>query len=173
MDASPPWATAMGTAMGLVQLLGMRDAATALSTPKSQHSARTLPILVALPAKHPLAENSLLSPQQLSGEAQIVFNNEMENSFGHWASGITGEEKILCAVNTAQAALELVAAGAGLCILPEACAQAREGVTYVPLTNWHQALYMCILYDKWLEPPVWGFVETLVKVLRRQEAEVL
>ena len=130
-------------------------------------------LTVALPAKHPLAENSLLSPQQLSGEAQIVFNNEMENSFGHWASGITGEEKILCAVNTAQAALELVAAGAGLCILPEACAQAREGVTYVPLTNWHQALYMCILYDKWLEPPVWGFVETLVKVLRRQEAEVL
>jgi hypothetical protein len=26
---------------------------------------------------------------------------------------------------------------------------------------------MCILYDKWLEPPVWGFVEQLVKVLRK------
>ena len=25
---------------------------------------------------------------------------------------------------------------------------------------------MCILYDKWLEPPVWAFVEKLVVTLR-------
>ena len=26
---------------------------------------------------------------------------------------------------------------------------------------------MCILYDKWLEPPLWGFVELLVKAMRK------
>jgi len=25
---------------------------------------------------------------------------------------------------------------------------------------------MCILYDKWLEPPVWDFIETVVKSFR-------
>ena len=34
------------------------------------------------------------------------------------------------------------------------------------MKNWHQALYMCILYDKWLEPPIWNFVEKLVKAIR-------
>jgi hypothetical protein len=26
---------------------------------------------------------------------------------------------------------------------------------------------MCILYDKWLEPPVWGFAEQLIGSLRQ------
>ena len=39
------------------------------------------------------------------------------------------------------------------------------------MKNWHQALYMCILYDKWLEPPVWGFGEELVKTIRTLEKE--
>jgi hypothetical protein len=30
---------------------------------------------------------------------------------------------------------------------------------------------MCILYDKWLEPPVWDFVELLVKSLRDKHNE--
>ena len=30
---------------------------------------------------------------------------------------------------------------------------------------------MCILYDKWLEPPVWGFVDELVKTIRKTEHE--
>jgi len=28
---------------------------------------------------------------------------------------------------------------------------------------------MCILYDKWLEPPVWEFLENIVKIMRKQE----
>ena len=36
------------------------------------------------------------------------------------------------------------------------------------MANWHQALYMCILYDKWLEPPIWDLVEILVKEIRKQ-----
>ena len=123
---------------------------------------------VALPTDHPFAKSVSLSPQQLSSQPQVVFNYDMESTFGQWASGADTQEHIVCTVNTAQAALDLVAAKAGICVLAEDCMQAREDVCFVPLTNWHQALYMCILYDKWLEPPVWEFVETLVKVIRSQ-----
>ena len=121
---------------------------------------------VALPAEHPLADSEFLVPQQIAGEHQIVISDDVENSFGHWASGMTADEKILCSVNTAQSALDMVSAGLGICVIPEACVRESEEVAYVPLKNWHQALYMCILYDKWLEPPVWGFIEQLVKAIR-------
>ena len=120
----------------------------------------------ALPVQHPLAQHEELLPQQLSQEPQVSFHYGPDNSFGQWASGVGAEETIRCTVNTAQAALDLVAAGVGVCVLSEDCVTEREGVRFVPVKNWHQALYMCILYDKWLEPPVWGFVENLVKELR-------
>lgn len=124
---------------------------------------------VALPRTHPLADSESLLPQQISAEPQIVFNNEVEHSFGQWASGVTGEDRTVCSVNTAQCALELAAAGVGVCVLSEDSFQPRKGLCAVPLKNWHQALYMCILYDKWLEPPIWGFVESLVKIIRQLE----
>ena len=120
----------------------------------------------AVPNGHPLADQAYLLPRQLSGHPQVVFNNHVDNSFGQWASGAGGDEEIICSVNTAQAALDLVAAGVGLCLLSEDCVQDRQDVRFAPVKNWHQALYMCILYDKWLEPPVWTFVEQLIKVLR-------
>ena len=126
---------------------------------------------VALPKDHPLAKESSLQPGQLTQEPQVVFNYDMENTFGQWASGTPAEERIVCTVNTAQAALDLVGAGVGLCVVSEQCVTNREDVRFLPLENWHQALYMCILYDKWLEPPMWGFVENLVKVIRKLERD--
>ena len=120
----------------------------------------------AVPTGHPLSEQEALTPQQLSQEPQVAFHYDIENSFGQWASGIGTEEQILCTVNTAQAALDLVAAGVGVAVIPGDCIPNREDVTCIPIKNWHQALYMCILYDKWLEPPVWDFVEKLVKAIR-------
>ena len=120
----------------------------------------------ALPTNHPLCDEEQILPQQLSREPQIVFNYDIEKSFGQWASGTVGEERIVCTVNTAQAALDLVAAGVGLCVISEDCIPDREDICCIPIKNWHQALYMCILYDKWLEPPVWDFVEKLVKAIR-------
>ena len=73
---------------------------------------------------------------------------------------------MLCTVNTAQAALDLVAAGVGTAFVPDKCVQPRPDIRFVPMKNWHQALYMCILYDKWLEPPVWDFVEIVVRSIR-------
>ena len=124
---------------------------------------------VALPTEHPLAIQDHLVPHQIAREPQIAFNYDMESSFEQWASGSSTAEDVVCTVNTAQAALALVAEGVGVCVLSEECATAHPGVSFVPIWNWHQALYMCILYDKWLEPPVWGFVETLVKAIRKQE----
>ena len=126
----------------------------------------------AVPADHPLSQCDLLTPQQLSQEPQIVFNYDFENSFGQWASGITTDEHIVCAVNTAQGALDLVSAGVGVCVIPDDCIQPMEHVRFIPMENWHQALYMCILYDKWLEPPVWSFVEQLVRVIRKNNPEL-
>ncbi len=119
----------------------------------------------ALPEGHPLAREESLSLQQLAREPQVVFNYDMDNSFGQWASGST-QERVLCTVNTAQAALALVAAGAGVCLLSRDCARETPGVRLLPVKNCHQAQYMCILYDKWLEPPIWGFGEELVHLLR-------
>ncbi len=127
----------------------------------------------ALPPEHPLAGQAELQPRQLAGFPQVAFTDNLDNGFGQWASGTGGEEEIICTVNTAQAALDLVSAGVGLCLMSEDCLQQRPDVRFVPMKNWHQALYMCILYDKWLEPPVWAFVEQLIKVLRslyQQEA---
>ena len=121
---------------------------------------------VALPADHPFASRSTLMYQDLQGMSQVAFHYDVNHSFEQWASG--AEDKTVCAVNTAQTALSLVAAGFGFCFLPESCVQPRDNVTFVPLQNWHQALYMCILYDKWLEPPIWGFCEQLVKSFRMQ-----
>ena len=123
-------------------------------------------LYAALRTDHPLAGYKTLSPQQLSTEPQIAFNNSTENSFGQWASGISGEMHILCTVNTVQSALDLASTGVGIALIPANCIPKREDIRCIPVTNWHQALYMCILYDKWLEPPVWNFVEKLVKTIR-------
>ena len=126
----------------------------------------------ALPCDHPLSSSEILTPQQVSQQPQIVFNYDIENTFGQWANGISADEQIVCTVNTAQAALDLVGAGVGICVVPDDCIQPRENVRFVPIENWHQALYMCILYDKWLEPPVWTFVEQLVKVIRANNPDL-
>ncbi len=126
--------------------------------------------VAAVPEGHPLAKEKSLVPQQLAHEPQVVFHHEGENSFGQWASGQDLEERVLCTVNTAQAALDLVAAGAGLCVMLEDCVAQRDGVAFVPVEHWYQALYLCILYDKWLEPPIWGFAEDLVQKLRQLES---
>ena len=120
----------------------------------------------AVPLNSPLAGCETLLPNQIAAEPQIVFNNGIEHSFDQWASGSTTGGHIVCSVNTAQAALDLAAAGVGIALIPEVCAPQREDVRCIPVENWHQALYMCILYDKWLEPPVWAFVEILVKAIR-------
>ena len=121
---------------------------------------------VALPAAHPLADLDIIDPQDVVREPQIVFNYNVGKSFKEWATGTPADESVICTVDTAQSALDLVAAGVGIAFIPDKCVQSRPDIRCVPLKNWHQALYMCILYDKWLEPPIWDFVELLVRSIR-------
>ena len=123
-------------------------------------------LFAAVSADNPLSDFEVLSPQQITAEPQIIYNNGIEKSFDQWASGESAGPHIVCSVSTAQTALDLVSAGVGIALLPEACIQNRDDIRCIPVSNWHQALYMCILYDKWLEPPVWAFVERLVKAIR-------
>ena len=123
---------------------------------------------VALPAAHPLADRSSIHPREVVLEPQVVFNYNVGKSFKEWASGSHSDEAVICTVDTSRAALDLVAAGIGIAFIPNECVEHHPGVQYVPLQNWHQALYMCILYDKWLEPPVWDFIEHVVKGFREK-----
>ena len=120
----------------------------------------------AIPDSHPLAMREAIDPQEIIHEPQIVFNYNVGKSFKEWTTGAPTDESVLCTVDTAQSALDLVSAGVGIAFIPDTCVQERPGIRYIPIRNWHQALYMCIYYDKWLEPPVWEFVELLVKTIR-------
>lgn len=121
---------------------------------------------VALPATHHLANRSFIDPQEVVSEPQVVFNYNVGKSFKEWTTGSPTDEAVICTVDTSRSALDLVNAGIGIAFIPNECVEARPGIQYVPLKNWHQALYMCIRYDKWLEPPVWDFVELIVKTFR-------
>ena len=124
---------------------------------------------IALPFNHPLADRTFILPQEVVGEHQVVFNYNVGMSFKEWASGTPTDEAVVCTVDTSRAALDLVAAGIGIAFIPNECVENRPDVRYVPLRNWHQALYMCILYDKWLEPPVWEFIELIVRIFRNRK----
>ena len=124
---------------------------------------------VAVPLAHPLAGRTSIDPREVVGEPQVVFNYNVAQSFKQWTSGAPTDEAVLCTVDTAQTALDLVNAGMGIAFIPNECVENLPGIRYIPLRNWHQALYLCILYDKWLEPPVWEFVDQTVKVFRKKK----
>ena len=123
-------------------------------------------MFVAMPEGHPLSQREYVEPHEVISEPQVVFNYNVGLSFKEWTTGAPTDESVLCTVDTAQSALDLVAAGIGIAFLPGQCVTQRKGVHFVPMRNWHQALYMCILYDKWLEPMIWDFEEIIVKALR-------
>jgi len=124
---------------------------------------------VAVPLTHPLANRASIHPREVVGEPQVVFNYDVAKSFREWTTGAPTDEAVVCTVDTARAALDLVDGGMGIAFVPNECVENRPGIRFIPLNNWHQALYMCILYDKWLEPPVWDFIEIIVKGFRTKK----
>ena len=123
---------------------------------------------VAVPADHPLTQKTSLSVSDLSNYPQIGFSHMMDHNFEDWASRPNTPQHFLCQVNTVSSALSLVAANIGITIIPSECMIPTEGITYIPLLNRHQALYSCIVYDRWLDPPVWDFVEQIIKSARSE-----
>ena len=128
---------------------------------------------VAVPLEHPLADRADVSVSDLAEYPQIGFSHSMDRSFEAWASHPDTPQNFVCQVNTVACALEMVLAGLGITTIPGECITPVEGITYIPLKNRHQALYSCIVYDRWLSPPVWEFLERLVKAVRKQEGGVL
>jgi len=128
-------------------------------------------LFAAIPKNHPLANRDYVEPAEIVHEPQVVFNYNVGKSFKEWTTGSPADESVICTVDTAQSALDLVSAGVGIAFIPDSCVQERPDIRYLPIRNWHQALYMCIYYDKWLEPPVWEFVELLVKTIRDSVSE--
>ena len=126
---------------------------------------------VAVPLAHPLANRDFIDPREVVGEPQVVFNYDVARSFKEWTTGAPTDEAVICTVDTARAALDLVDSGMGIAFVPNECVENRPGIRFIPLRNWHQALYMCILYDKWLDQPVWDFVEIVVKAFRKKNQE--
>lgn len=122
---------------------------------------------IAFHKDHPLADREFVSPEEVISLPQVVFNYDVGNSFQQWANGSAMDENVICQVNTAQAALDMVDSGIGIAFIPDSCICPRENVRYVLLKNWHQAIYMCILYDKWLEPSIWKFRENVMSALQK------
>jgi len=120
---------------------------------------------VAMPKDHPLAEQSALTDSQLSSYPQIGFHHN-QDSFEKWASRPDVKSHFPCHVNTVSAALDLVDANLGVTVIPKDCRIDQPNITYVPLKNRHQALYAAILYNRWLDPPIWTFVEQVIETVR-------
>ena len=125
---------------------------------------------MAAPSDHPLAEKQKVTVSDLAAFPQIGFSHSMDHNFENWASHPDVRQNFICQVNTVSSALELVTAGLGITIIPEECIQPADDVVYIPLQNRHQALYSCILYDRWLSPPIWDFVERIIKSASEQPA---
>lgn len=124
---------------------------------------------VAVPVGHPLSGQETLRAADLTIYPQIGFSHSMDRSFENWASNPGERDHFVCQVNSAASALSLVSAGVGVTIIPTNCMVPDPNIRYIPLKNRHQALYMCIVYDRWLEPPVWDFAERLVSAMREEE----
>ncbi len=136
-------------------------------------SLRQRDFYVAVPVGHPLSGQSSLKAGNLLHYRQIGFSHSMDKSFEDWASHQDAPQHFVCQVNSVAGALSLVLAGVGITIVPDECILPTKGIVYIPLQNRHQALYMCTVYDRWLEPPIWDFTDRIVHTLRKDFADGL
>ena len=127
------------------------------------HKLRQRSFYVAVPMGHPLAGQKSVCVADLINYPQIGFSHSMDRNFEDWASHPDIRQNFICQVNTVSSALELVSAGLGVTTIPGECLSPVDGIVYILLENRHQALYSCIVYDRWLTPPVWEFVEQVIK----------
>ena len=163
-----------GSAKDLMELLHQEKLDLAIvdvtSRDRSLHfrKLRQRNFYVAVPSGHALAGREIVNAAELREYPQIGFSHSMDHNFEDWASHPGIPQQFICQVNTVSSALNLVDAGLGITVVPNECLLPLEGITYVPLANRHQALYSCVVYDRWLDPPVWEFVERIIKSAQRK-----
>lgn len=161
-----------GSAKELVDLLHQEKLDMAIvdvtSRDRSLHfrKLRQRNFCVAVPKGHPLSNQKSICVSDLAQYPQIGFSHSMDKNFEDWAARPDMPKHFVCQVNTVSCAISLVAANLGVTTIPEECILPVEGICYIPLENRHQALYSCIVYDRWLSPPVWEFVDQVVKAAK-------
>ena len=164
-----------GSAKDLMDLLHQEKLDLAIvdvtSRDRSLHyrKLRQRDFYVAVPHGHPLSGQQELRAADLAPYPQIGFSHSMDHTFEDWASRPEVPQHFVGQVNTVTGALDLVQSGFGVTVVPGECIEARKGISYIPLLNRHQALYLCIVYDRWLDPPIWDFVERLLKSARQMQ----
>ena len=85
-------------------------------------------LFAAIPVSHPLAQRESVDPAEIVHEPQVVLNYNVGKSFKEWTTGAPADESVICTVDTAQAALDLVSAGIGIAFIPDSCVQQRPTV---------------------------------------------
>ncbi len=161
-----------GSAKDLMDLLHQEKLDMAIvdvtSRDRSLHfrKLRQRSFYVAVPVDHPLSGRESVQVSDLTNYPQIGFSHSMDRNFEDWASHPDARQQFVCQVNTVGSALNLVGEGLGITTIPGECIVPIEGIAYIPLENRHQALYSCIVYDRWLSPPVWDFVERVIRSAR-------
>lgn len=97
-----------------------------VAPPFSARAVLECAVVVALPARHPLASERALSIKSLAGEKLLDVHESQRAGYGHWVrkicaqvGGFTPRFRRPAVANT-NALLGLVAAGEGLAFLPEA-----------------------------------------------------
>jgi DNA-binding transcriptional LysR family regulator len=164
-----------GSAKDLMDLLRQEKLDMAIvdvtSRDRSLHfrKLRQRSFYAVVPVGHPLADRQSVEAADFGKYPQIGFSHSMDHNFEDWASHPEVKQNFVCQVNTVSSALELVTAGLGVTIIPGECRVPIEGVVYLPLENRHQALYSCIVYDRWLSPPIWDFVERIIKSVSAEQ----
>ena len=163
-----------GSSRDLIELLHQEKLDLAIvditSRDRSLHfrKLRQRNFCVVVPTGHPLAGRDQLNASDLAAYPLIGFSHSMDHNFEDWASRPEVPQHFVCQVNTVSSALELVKAGIGIAIVPDECTHPLEDIQYIPLVNRHQALYSCMVYDRWLDPPVWEFVERIIKSAQKK-----
>jgi DNA-binding transcriptional LysR family regulator len=122
------------------------------------------PRLVALPAGHPLAGREAVTYRELRGERFITNPIDATRPPLRWLQeqrrhGLTG--RVAAEAASVQEVLTLVAAGRGVCLVPEPAASLRAGddVAFVPVTDAEPAVVSIVWRRANERPAVRAFVE--------------
>ncbi|MBC5783857.1 LysR family transcriptional regulator [Ramlibacter sp. USB13] len=108
------------------------------SGPLRYHLAAREPMLLALPAAHPLAARERIRMQDLAGEPLIMYSQKEGRYFHDRITALfmaaAGQPQYVHHIGQTHTIMALVRAGIGLAIVPASAAQLRlENVVYKPL----------------------------------------
>jgi len=117
------------------------------------------PLMVALPATHPLAKQDRIALPELAAEPFILFPRQPESNYADYiirlcaAAGFT--PRIVQKTGEMQTAVSLVDAGIGVAIVPASVQNLRrEGVVYRPFTEPAPTIELSMGYRKHDPSPI-------------------